>query len=153
VHLDHVERGAVSDRDARVADLVGRRCRALRAVEALGEDARERGLASAARAGEEIGLAGLSGGDRVLERPDDRFLADDLVEVLRAVLAVEGGHSPSILLGRLDRAREGVALGRLARLVAAREPAAALLGGAVRPRLGVHLTLRSLLDPVAPKTA
>jgi hypothetical protein len=64
----------------------------LHAVEALREDARERGLPRAARAGEEVRLADLSGGDRVLQRPDDRLLADDLVEVLRAVLAVERGH-------------------------------------------------------------
>jgi hypothetical protein len=30
--------------------------------------------------------------DRVPERPDDGVLADDLVESLRAVLAVERGH-------------------------------------------------------------
>ena len=33
-----------------------------------------------------------SGGDRVLQRPDDRLLPDDLVEALRAVFAVERGH-------------------------------------------------------------
>ena len=48
----------------------------------------------------------------------------------------------------LDRAGEGVAGGRLAGLVAAREPAAALLRRAVRPGLGVHLALGLLLDPV-----
>ena len=31
--------------------------------------------------------------DRVPQRADDRLLPDDLVEVLRAVLAVERGHS------------------------------------------------------------
>ena len=92
VHLDDVERVAVRDRDARVARLVRVRRRALRAVQALREDARERRLAGAARAGEEVRLPHLSGGDRVLQRADDRLLADDLVEVLRAVLAVEGGH-------------------------------------------------------------
>src|SRR5439155_17223360 len=46
---------------------------------------------------------------------------------------------------RLDRPREGVALGRLAGLVAPREPAAALLGGAVRPGLRVDLALGLLL--------
>ena len=59
---------------------------------ALGEDPRERGLAGAAWPCEEVRLAHLPGGDRVLQRPDDRFLADDLVEVLRAVLPVERGH-------------------------------------------------------------
>src|SRR5688500_6445283 len=49
---------------------------------------------------------------------------------------------------RLDGAREGVADGRAPLLVAAREPAAALLRGSVRPRLRVHLALRPLLDAV-----
>ena len=96
VHLDHVERGAVGDRAARVAGLVRRRRRPVLAVQRLGEDARERGLAGSARAGEEVGLADLLVRDRVLQRPGDRFLADDLVEVLRAVLAVQGGHATTL---------------------------------------------------------
>src|SRR5207245_2749122 len=52
-----------------------------------------RRLARAARPGEEVGLAHAAGRDRVLERPHDRLLADDLVEVLRPVLAVESGHA------------------------------------------------------------
>src|SRR5205807_8012689 len=73
------------------------------AVQALREDARERRLPGAARAGEEVGLADLAGRDRVLQRPDDRLLADDLLEVLRTVLPVEGGHGPILDAG------EGVA--------------------------------------------
>ena len=83
---------AVCDRYARVAHLVRRRRRPLLAVQAFGEDASQRRLARSARPGEEIGLPDLLGGDRVLERADDRFLADDLVEVLWTVLPVEGGH-------------------------------------------------------------
>ena len=64
----------------------------LRAVQRLGEDARERRLAGAARAREQVGLAHLPCLDRVPQRPDDRLLAHDLVEVLRPVLAVERGH-------------------------------------------------------------
>ena len=93
VHLDHVERRAVRDRDARVARLVRVRRRPLRAVQPLREDARERRLPGAARPGEDVRLPHLPRGDRVLERADDRLLPDDLVEVLRAVLAVEGGHA------------------------------------------------------------
>ena len=96
VHLDHVERGAVGDRAACVAGLVRRRCRPVLAVQRLGEDARQRGLAGSARAREEVGLADLLVRDRVLQRPGDRFLADDLVEVLRAVLAVQGGHATTL---------------------------------------------------------
>ena len=92
IHLDHVERRAVRDRDARVADPVRFRRRTLHAVERLGEDARHRGLAGAARAGEEVGLAQLPELDRVAQRAHDRLLADDVVEVLRAVLPVERRH-------------------------------------------------------------
>src|SRR5205814_7594513 len=92
VHLDHVERGAVPDRLADVAGGVGLRRRPLLAVERLGEDPRERRLAGAPRAREQIRLADLAGVDRVLERPHDRLLPDDLVEALRAVLPVERGH-------------------------------------------------------------
>ena len=64
----------------------------MRAVDRLREDPRERRLAGAARAGEEVGLAHLVRRDRVRQRPHDRLLPDDLVEGLRAVLPVEGGH-------------------------------------------------------------
>ena len=97
VHFDHVERGAVGDRAAGVAGLVGARRRALLAVERLREDARERRLAGAAGAREQVGLADLAVRNRVLKRPDDRLLSDDLVEVLRSVLAVQGGHAASLL--------------------------------------------------------
>jgi hypothetical protein len=93
VHLDDVEGAAVRDRDAGVTCLVRVRGRAFLTVEPLGEDARERRLAGAARAGEKIGLPYLSGADRVLQRPHDRLLPDDLVEVQRAVLPVERGHA------------------------------------------------------------
>ena len=103
VHLDHVERAAVRDRDAGVAGLVRRGRRAVLAVQRLREDARQRGLAGAARAGEEIGLAHLPVLDRVLQRPDDRLLAHDLVEVLRAVLAVERGHASILVAASYNR--------------------------------------------------
>ncbi len=62
------------------------------AVQRLREDARHRRLARSARPGEEVGLAHLVVLDRVLQRPDDRLLPDDLVEALRAVLPVERRH-------------------------------------------------------------
>ena len=93
VHLDHVERGAAGDRDARLADAAGLDRGAVHAVERLGEDARHRRLAGAARAGEQVGLAHLVVADRVLQRAGDGLLADDLVEVLRTVLPVESGHA------------------------------------------------------------
>ena len=81
---------AIAEADAARAVRLGRR--PVHAVEALREDARHRRLAGAARAGEEIGLAHLLRRDRVLQRADDRLLADDLVEGLRTVLPVERGH-------------------------------------------------------------
>src|SRR5205823_13657324 len=137
----------VRDRHAGVPDLVGIRRRPLHAVESLREDAREGGLPGAARAREEVGLAHLVGRDGVLQRPYDRLLTDDLVEVLGAVFPVEGGHE-AILARPLDRPREGVANCGTTLIVALREPAPALLGRAVRPRLRIHLALRLLLDPV-----
>src|SRR5215211_3909302 len=92
IHLDDVEGRAPGDGDARIANLVRLRRRPLPAVEALREDSRHRGLPGPARSGEEICLANLLPGDRVLQGPHDRFLADHLVEVLRPVLAVERRH-------------------------------------------------------------
>src|SRR5215212_3393635 len=54
----------------------------------------------------------------------------------------------SLRFAGLDRAGERVAGGRLAVLVAAAEPPASLLRGAVRPLLRIDLTLGRLLDPV-----
>src|SRR5581483_3928226 len=109
VHLDHVERGAVRDRDARVAAEVRRRRRPLGAVDRLREDAREGGLARPARACEEVRLSHLARHDRVRERPDDRLLADDVRERLWAVLAVQRGHSAIQADGVGFRPRRGSA--------------------------------------------
>src|SRR5438270_7145773 len=54
VHLDHVQRGAVRNRHARITGLVWRRRGALNAVEPLGEDAREGGLPGTPRPGEQV---------------------------------------------------------------------------------------------------
>ena len=106
VHLDHVEGGAGGDRAARVARAVGSRRRPLRAVQALGEDARHRGLAGAARAREEVGLAHRVGPDRVAQRPDDRLLPDDVLEGLWAVLPVESSHESIQAEGQAHRTPE-----------------------------------------------
>src|SRR5207244_2729629 len=91
--LDHFERGSRGDRDARLAGAVGGRGGTGRAVERLREDPRHRRLAGSARPGEEVRLTELVALDRVAERADDGLLADDLVEILRAVLPVERGHA------------------------------------------------------------
>ena len=92
VHLDHVQGGPVRDRDARVAGAVGGRRRPLSAVERLREDPRERCLPGPARPGEEVRLPDLLGLDRIPKRAHDGLLADDLVERLRAIFAIERGQ-------------------------------------------------------------
>ena len=94
VHLDDVERVPVRDREADRARLVrvGRRPGRPGAVERLREDARHRRLPGAAWPCEQVRLAHLIVLERVLQRPDDRLLPDDLVEPLRAVLPVERSH-------------------------------------------------------------
>ena len=114
VHLDHVERGAVRDREADRAGLVRGRRRAGRpgAVQGLREDPRHGGLARSARASKEIGLAHLIVLDRVLQRADDRLLPDDLVEALRAVLPVKGRHLvDSIRWGQCPATRSAFEIG------------------------------------------
>ena len=59
------------------------------AVDRLGEDARHRGLAGAARTDEQVGVGDPPGPDRVAERLDHGRLPDDLVERLGAPAAVE----------------------------------------------------------------
>ena len=92
VHLDHVERRPVRDRPSDPRARVEVRRRPALGIERLREDARHRGLARPARPGEEVRLPYLVALDRVPERPDDGFLADDLREVERPVRAVERRH-------------------------------------------------------------
>ena len=83
---------------ARLALPAGRQRRAADAVERAGEDLRHRGLAGAARADEQVGVVDPVALDRVAQRAHDVLLADDLVEGLRAVAAVEGrlGHGEPV---------------------------------------------------------
>ena len=95
VHLDHVERAAGGDRQARLALAARAQGRAVDAVERAGEDLRQRGLAGATRADEQVGVVDAVALDRVREGAHHVLLADDLVEGLRAVAAVErrlAGH-------------------------------------------------------------
>ena len=65
----------------------------------LREDLRQRGLAGAARADEEVGVVDAVALDRVGKGAHHVLLADDLIEGLGAVAAVEGrlaGHSPRV---------------------------------------------------------
>ena len=89
VDLDEVERPALADRDAGLAGVAGIAVLEVRAVERLGEDPRERGLAGAARPDEEDRVRDPAGADGVPEGFDDGLLADDLGEGLGSPASVE----------------------------------------------------------------
>ena len=89
VDLDARRGVAGGDLLAVVADAAGRGGRALHAVERLGEDARGRGLADAARPDEEIGVGEAVLLDRVLQRLRDVVLPDQIVKRLRPIFARE----------------------------------------------------------------
>ena len=83
---------ARGNRFAGIADAARADCRAAGAVGAgavqgFGDNARRRGLADAADAGQQPGLRDLLAGDGVAERAHHRVLAEQAVEVRRAVLA------------------------------------------------------------------
>ena len=89
VDLDEVERGALPDRDARRAAVAGVAVLQVGAVDRLGEDPGERGLAGAARPDEQDRVADPVRAHGVAQRLDDRVLADDLGEGLGAPAAIE----------------------------------------------------------------
>ena len=100
VHLDHVERRAVVDPQADLARAVGRRGRPVLAVERLREDLRERRLARAARAREEVRVRDAPLLDRAAERAHDVILAHHVRERARSVGAIERSHGGSLLVTR-----------------------------------------------------
>ncbi len=90
VHLDHIERPALADRDAGLAPITRFAVAEVRAVERLGDDPRQRRLARAAGPDEQEGMGDLVQSDRVPEGVDHGLLTDDLAERLGAPAAVEG---------------------------------------------------------------
>ncbi len=82
VDLLHVRRGAAGDLDARGADAAGRRGRALLAVEAARQDARDGGLADAARTAEQHRVRDAAHRDRIAQRGGDVLLAAHFGEAL-----------------------------------------------------------------------
>ena len=90
---------AGGDELAVLAGAVGQVAVAVLAEQGLGENARHRGLARAARSAEEVGVAHALLVDGAHERLDHVVLADDLVERLGTVLVVQGLHasSPTVL--------------------------------------------------------
>ena len=92
VDLDDVDGAWAATRQvtARLALTARVRGRPLLTVEAAGENAGTRRLATATRPGEQVGVVDASVDDRTLQRFGDVLLTDDLVEGVRAVAPVEG---------------------------------------------------------------
>lgn len=69
------------------------------AVDRFGEQTRYSGFADAAWPREEVGMRNTPFGEGVAERLHNMFLADELVEGLRAVSAIEclGGHGSTLV--------------------------------------------------------
>ena len=90
VELEQIDEAAGVDVDARGAGAARRRGDAVGdAVEALGEDPRDRRLADAARAGEQVGVMQAVARERIGQRRDHVLLPDELAERLRPPLAGE----------------------------------------------------------------
>jgi hypothetical protein len=89
VDLDDIHRGAGGNLAARIARSARVDGGPLGAVERAGEEPCQRGLAHAARAGEQVRVVKSLLRDGVLQRRDDAGLSHDLVEALRTVLARE----------------------------------------------------------------
>ena len=79
--------GASATHDPHTPHGIGRR--PLLAVQRAGQDARRRGLAAAARAGEQVGVVDPPGRQRDAQRLGDVLLPDHLGERRRTVLAVQ----------------------------------------------------------------
>ena len=108
VDLEQVDEAAGVDVAAGAALAAGRRRDALLAVERLGEDARDRRLADAARAGEQERVVDAARVERVGQRAADVVLADELVEACAGATCGRGrGNSCGGrgLLGRGSRWR------------------------------------------------
>ena len=84
IHFDIVGKPALLDRDAGAALPAGPRADAGFAVERPRQDARNRGLANAARAGKKISMVQPSGVERVAECANHMFLADERLEISRS---------------------------------------------------------------------
>src|SRR6185312_11897935 len=103
IHLDDIDVPALDDGavvDALLAEIEGRmRAGLVLVVEGAGEDARGRGLADAADAGEHEGVRDAARGEGVAQRRDHRVLADERIKARRAVFP----RQDEIRLGRAGR--------------------------------------------------
>ena len=107
VELQQVDEPAGVDVGARRADAAGRRGDAGGAVEALGQDARNRRLADTPGSGEEIRVVQAPALQRVGQRLDDVLLTGELGEDLGPPLAGQNliTHRPRAKVGRNSRVR------------------------------------------------
>ena len=73
--------------------------RSVHAIERLGQDARRRGLADAARSDKQVGMREPVLLDRILERARDVRLSDEIVERLRSIFAGKNliAHGPNLV--------------------------------------------------------
>ena len=108
VDLDDVDVLADGDRLADVAGAVGLDGRPVHAVQALGEDPGDRGLADPPGPAEEVGVRDPVEADRVPERLDDVILADDVLEPLGPVPPGDDGVAGRVGIGRRSGCRLGV---------------------------------------------
>ncbi len=95
IELEQVDEAAGIDVDAGRAHAARRRRDAGRAIQALRQDARDRRLADAAGAGQQVGMVKPAAVQRIRQRGDDVLLSDELAERLRSPLAGERlvGHA------------------------------------------------------------
>ena len=99
VDLDDVEGSAAVAGELNAARALSARGvgRALRTVQAAGQDARARRLAAATRTAEQVGVVDAIGAQRGAQRIGHLRLADEFGERLRPIAAVEGGdHVPTV---------------------------------------------------------
>ncbi len=86
VNFEHIERAAFGDFPATRVVVVESHCRSSGGVEALGKDARDGGLARAARPAKQVGVGDAVLLDGVGQGLGDVFLSHHLAEPLRAIL-------------------------------------------------------------------
>ena len=113
VDLEQVDEAARIDVPAGTALTARLRRDAALAVERLGEDARDGGLADAARAGEQEGVVDAARVERVGERAAHVVLADEFVEAARAPLAGEDEIAHGRRLDIRDRGSREAARARI----------------------------------------
>jgi len=87
VHLDVIDEAPRIDLLTGRADPAGRRGNTGFAVQRLGQDARDRGLADPPRTGKEPGVVQAAGGERMRQRAHHMLLPDEGVEAFRAPFA------------------------------------------------------------------